>query len=836
MSNSEIKIEDLLEKVDIEDDNLIIVEDEDDTKKAHILELKKAFSGDYSVPDLYKFYSSSKISEFLNSINIQISSLASQRDLDELRRILANITTSNPDGTKDNEIIEARGDADSLSGRFDLERMISDDKYLQYIKRSVIFNTPSYTIEGNHEGFVEYRLIQKDTATTRTRSIDTLVGIAITKNFLVSYAPSTTVASYITSDDENNGFIYNPSSTNTLIRLDNFSMYASIATSDNATVPQIQPMEMIRGSIGPGTYYFYADVVFSDNFVDRTNVKFCIEYTDASMDELKYNHEPIFKFTAKKTVSAIIINYSEDKLVEGSTASFRNVMISKEENLSEYVPCREVLIRYGEVVIDDEMAKYTLSDQILSRTGNNARSFNQDNPTEVNINSIYGIIYNKNYIFINAAGAMGSAIDVQLTYYDHSINTEYIVNKINDIEDKVEDHIDTCGLITDYGVYQFFTDYSITSYPASATIETCEEEYHRNGMDSIKLRIDNNATSNPAIKQAITADLDNVESVTLCFYMDKTVFSNFTDADGLRVYISSDDPSVTITNYYTYTIGKSEMVQGWNFIKHPLSEFIRYGNPNSRSIKSITIEIGRNDNLNGQVLYINCAVFNQKMKPTVIMTFDGTYDDSIPYLYPYMVARNIPASLLLSSARTLTAAAFDYIIGLRVAHGWDVGMYGCNPNKELLIEDDNYRNQYIALRNSKTWIQDNIVENPISYSAPYGNLRPITVPLLKDMGFKIARTEGSGYISNFSDKDFAISVKLISNLTTSDQLKSDIDYAINNNMVLCLYTRDVTEYGSEADSTQLMFESVVNYIMEKRNNGELQCVTMSDFYHMCTGK
>lgn len=835
MSNSEIKIEDLLEKVDIEDDNLIIVEDEEDTKKAHVLELKKAFSGDYSDPELYKFYSSSKISEFLNSINIQISSLASQRDLDELRRILTNIVTSNPDGTKDNEIIEARGDADSLAGRFDLERMISDDKYLQYLKKSVNFSTASYSIEGNHEGFVEFRLVQKDTSATRTRASDMSIGLAITKNFLYSSSPTTTVASHLTPDDENNGFIYTQSTGNRLITLDSFNIYAMYATTDDITVyPPSKQVNTLISSIGAGTYYFYADTIFSDNFIDRSNVKFYIQYTDSSIDELKYNHEPIFKFIAKKAFASISIEYSEANLVEGATVSFRNVMVSKEGDLSEYIPCREMLISHGDIVIDNGE---DLIPQILARTGNNAAgSARSASASEVSINSLYGIVYNKNYIFINMLGAMGASVDIQLTYYDHSIDTKYIVDKLDGLEDEVEDNIDPCGLITDRGVYQFFTDYSITSYPESMTVEDCEEEYHRNGMNSVKIRINNDATTNPTIKQAITGTLDNVESVTLCFYMDKTVFSNFTDTDGLRVHISSDDPSVTVTNYYTYTINKAEMVQGWNFVKHPLSEFIRYGNPNVRSIKSISVEIGRNDNLNGQVLYLNCAIFNQKMKPTVIMTFDGTYDDSISYLYPYMVARNIPASLLLSSARTLTAAAFDYIIGLRVAHGWDIGMYGCNPNRELLIEDDNYRNQYIALRNSKIWIQDNMVENPISYSAPYGNLRPITVPLLKDMGFKIARTEGSGYISNFSDKDFAISVKLISNLTTSDQLKSDIDYAINNNMALCLYTRDVTEYGSEADSTQLMFESVVNYIMEKRNNGELQCVTMSDFYHMCTEK
>ena len=42
----ETRIEDLLEKNDIEDNNLIIVEDKEDTKKATVEELKKAFVGD----------------------------------------------------------------------------------------------------------------------------------------------------------------------------------------------------------------------------------------------------------------------------------------------------------------------------------------------------------------------------------------------------------------------------------------------------------------------------------------------------------------------------------------------------------------------------------------------------------------------------------------------------------------------------------------------------------------------------------------------------------------------------------------------------------------------
>lgn len=802
MSNSEIKIEDLLEKIGIEDDNLIIVEDEEDTKKSYVLELKKAFSGDFSDPNQYKFYSSQKVDELLNSLNIRISSFASQKDIDELRQTLTNIVTSNPDGTKDNELIEARGIAPSLSERFNIERSTSDDKYLERIKRNTIFTTEQYTIDGNHKGFVEYKLVQPISEASASRissrvSTGNTIGIAVSKNFLRNVSYSTSVV----NDADNNGFIYTQATNRTIITM-------SVGMGDTTV-----DASNVYNTLNTGTYYLYADVSFSENFTDK-NVKLVVTYTDSTSDTFDYNHESKFVFYAKKPFSQINIQYNNDNLVEGATASFRNVMVSSRGDVSEYI---------SPVVFP------IVTGSLSGYWSTNVEASSNESATD----GSYGIVYNNDYVFINT---YNDTYSVQLTYYDHSINTETIVNDINDIRNTVEDKTDYCGLITDKGVYQFFNDFSITSYPESMTYETGDETYKRNGEYSIKINIDNTATSNPIIKQAIDETLNNVESATLCFYIDKTVYSNFTDSDGIRVHLSSDDPSVTIANYYTYIIKKSEMVQGWNFVKHPISEFTKFGNPDARKIQSVSIEVGRNDNLNGMSFYINSIIFNQKMKPTIILTFDGTYDESITYLYPYMVARNIPASLLLSNARTLTAAAFDYIIRLRVSHGWDIGMYGCNPNKEILTQDDNYRNQYLGLRDSKTWIQDNMIENPISYSAPYGNLRPITVPLLKDLGFKIARTEGSGYTSNFSDKDFAISVQLISNLTTTDDIKSKIDYAINNNLALCLYTRDVTEYGSEADSTQLMFESVIGYIMEKIDNGELQCLTMSEFYHRCTGK
>ena len=58
-----IKIADMIERRDIGDNDLIIVEDDIDTKRSTIKLLKRAFSGDEYAPDSDKFYSSQRTSE-----------------------------------------------------------------------------------------------------------------------------------------------------------------------------------------------------------------------------------------------------------------------------------------------------------------------------------------------------------------------------------------------------------------------------------------------------------------------------------------------------------------------------------------------------------------------------------------------------------------------------------------------------------------------------------------------------------------------------------------------------------------------------------------------------
>ena len=118
----ETRIEDLLDKFDIEDDNLLIVEDKEDTKKSTIEELKKAFKGDNKNPSELRFYSSDFMNKKLEEILNNIKGKVNNDDFKKLSDRVSQIVASSGSG-KDTEVIDARDGEVSLH-----ERIVRDYK------------------------------------------------------------------------------------------------------------------------------------------------------------------------------------------------------------------------------------------------------------------------------------------------------------------------------------------------------------------------------------------------------------------------------------------------------------------------------------------------------------------------------------------------------------------------------------------------------------------------------------------------------------------------------------------------------------------------------------
>ena len=143
---SEIRIEELTEKTNIDDSNLIIVEDNDDTKKSTVLELKRAIIGDSADPSQYKVYSSEYIHEIINSILASINYKPTRSEFDALKKQVDTLldnsgcwsgcssgcSSGSTGFTKDPELITARGSYDTLGDRLDGDIKSAENKFIQF--------------------------------------------------------------------------------------------------------------------------------------------------------------------------------------------------------------------------------------------------------------------------------------------------------------------------------------------------------------------------------------------------------------------------------------------------------------------------------------------------------------------------------------------------------------------------------------------------------------------------------------------------------------------------------------------------------------------------------
>lgn len=746
-------IGDLVNKLDIEDSNLIIVEDAEDTKQSTISELKKNFSGDYSNPSENKFYSSQKIKTLLDDLKRELSTFASDDELKEVKERIADIIAANGTG-KDSEIVDARNGYRTLATRLANDIADANDKFVEKFVRTV----EGTQVSTGFEGYVDIYLKNMSGSTAN---------INFNSRNILDITANSSTDEVVYND---NGFTYT--------QLKDTTLSASLK---------------FRSSLPKGTYYFYTNISYDDLFADKGDILLVVRNSndESAYTEFTYNQNGRFEFTASKAFNEIKLIFNKDNYVLGSKVEFKNIMLLKEDTQYDYY------IPY---------ASYSV-------------------PIAVN-NHIRG--YNEDYIIT----CSDKSASIVVTFYDKAITMNTIQDQIDELNSIIVDKRDKCGLITNYGQYLFFDDVELETV-TSARLAYDNDKFMRNGTPSLKLTFNEDTEVNPLFKIAMKAYVETVNSVSLVFYMDRTDWYYFETSEPIRIYLCSDgynEPDMV--NYLTTTINKSELVQGWNIIKKNINDFESFGKPNNHGIQYVKIEVVKNTGLDNRSMYLNSIIFNQKMKPTVLLAFDGIYEDAFAYTYPYLTSRNVPATILSNNRTTFSSNILNSVVTLRTKHGWDLGQYACNPNKELLTNDDNSREQYLALKTTRTWLENNLIFNPISFSAPFGNLRPITAELLKDMGYKIAKTDSTGYCNFFDPKyDFAIPMTLMSNETTEDEIISKIQYAIDNDCCICLYTNNVTNYGDEASSKKSLFETVVKFILA--NSDKITPMTFAEFYNKC---
>ena len=303
MNKNYTVIEDLITLPVIEDKNLIIVEDDEDTKKATILDLKKSFSGDYKAVSDKTFYSTKRIEEYMSDIRRQLSNLASGDELKSISNRIEDIIAESGSG-KDSEIIDARDGEATLSSRLARDSYYNEDKYMKKVNKVV----EGKVVSTDNTGYVN---IYMNNMSGETSEI-----ILKSKNILDLTNEGNVDTDEVTYTQT--GFRYQQINTDTLSV--SFDFY---------------------NSLPKGKYYLFANIEYDDFFVDKGDIILAVKNTrdESAYTEFIYNQSGKFEFEAPKAFNQIKLIFNADKYSLNSIVEYKNIMLMTTDKYGDaYIP------------------------------------------------------------------------------------------------------------------------------------------------------------------------------------------------------------------------------------------------------------------------------------------------------------------------------------------------------------------------------------------------------------------------------------------------------------------------------------------------------------------
>lgn len=752
---SKIRIAEMLKRGTVADTDLLICEDDIDTKQTTVKDLKRCLNGDTSDPSEYKFYSSTKVNDLINSLSVELSHLPEADDINVLiERVNTLIKNSSGSASsKDAELVAARGTYSTLVERLDDQQKVYDNRYLK----------------NKHVKFTGSKI---DLHKYKTAEIE-ITPIAV--------GEQTT----ITIESANKLILSNPSASG-MNKTTTGYQFTYSASAYNYDVPC---------ALEAGDYTLYGNYSFSTGF-EKSGFRFKMKFADGSEQYLSFGFASVFRFSIDKPMQSFSIIPNRDLIKNNMVLTISNLMVSEYGDLDTYI--------------------------IGSKS-------------TVNVSPSSTALIKKSVGYCTLKRSKGQ---MKVSLIDTSYSTDDILNELEDIRLELNRSLDKCNVLEQPGTYVFADNAEEDS--TGLCILSKDYEMTRNNHCSLKVQYTNFTRSGYYPSFTIPLEeplnLDGKHTISIQFYMDKTLSEYYTDDDGIKIMLSSDyyiaNPGA---NYCFFNIGKNSIVQGWNTIKLDVDKFLPHGAPDMTNITQINIRLYSSDMTNGKTMWINSFIIDQKMTPTILFAFDDFDEDGFDYGYPYLYTRGIPATIFANDKTTLTRDYLSKICDLIYTYDWEIGCNGVNPNKEIMIEDDNPREQYLALRDTRQWLIDNFQDQIISYSAPFGNLRPISMKILRSMGFKIAKSTADNFCSFFGEKDFVVPMHLLSNDQGhgADDICAKIDEIVETGQVLCIYTSGVSRYGNEIQANKISFEKVVEKIESYMEQGRLECMTFQQFYHKC---
>ena len=352
------------------------------------------------------------------------------------------------------------------------------------------------------------------------------------------------------------------------------------------------------------------------------------------------------------------------------------------------------------------------------------------------------------------------------------------------------------------------------------------------------------AKNNGGCIATLTLDkpIKNFESLTIVFYQPYETFNVDSESGGYLTVALNDNDS----NKRTWLNGRS--IWGWTIVKLTKDMFSYYKDTDNVTVEKIFFNWNKRNNVVDGAEYgtfiFDSIFFNQKIKPTFILNFDQWWNESINNgAYDYLFDNNVPFTMMTKNYDSLSDN-FKALAHKAESHGCENSYYACYGDTNTLLKNaTDYATCEDAIADMKRDIVNEMKHDCISFGCSQMKLGAIERQALKNHGYKMIRggTTNLEYIPYYDDMcDWMPSYGISTSVRNVEAVKEWIDNLVKYGCCGLAFTHGVCDDGntvvdnSGSDAMNITdFKSMVDYLVQLRNENKIQICTMEQFYNMC---
>lgn len=326
-------------------------------------------------------------------------------------------------------------------------------------------------------------------------------------------------------------------------------------------------------------------------------------------------------------------------------------------------------------------------------------------------------------------------------------------------------------------------------------------------------------------------------------YLDE---NNYDKIGNFRLNVRLYGPSKTSGGYATVNLTTQYKTKGWGILEACVDQMKKTSGFDMSTVKYCAIQFNANSNGdNVDNLIIGNIIVDARMKPILLLNFDGLYDSDVnangklALLEQYKI-KSTAFELCYLSLSDTTRNAYADMVGKGLI---EIGGHACDIDQFATASDTqvNSITKYKYIKNNLDKIANQSASGIVKSWSNHRNNIPFDVfRFVKSLGCTIQRGGGNPYIHRFTKECEEVNTFALLNsgsTHTVSAMKTAIDNAIKYGCAVAISSHEVTNDTTSAmyveSCTPTQFEEFCAYVNSKVTSGELITMTFTEFYNAC---